>query len=139
MRHVSLARIEAAALVREPGYREACLAAGTIQGDRLALTEDSYQDLVARFKENAPVPQPTAAELLGNFALATARWVASGMKVTSEATFAARLQSCRACLLPDNTPAWNESARFGLGRCARCRCSNLKLWSPGEKCPVKRW
>lgn len=132
-------RIEAAALVREPGYREACLAAGTVAGGKLVLTEESYQELVSRFKENAPVPQPTAAELLGNFTLATARWVASGMKVTSEAAFTARLESCRACLLPDNTPAWNESARFGLGRCARCVCSNLKLWSPGEKCPVKRW
>jgi hypothetical protein len=139
MRHIPLARIEAAALVRGPGYRENCLAAGTVQGDSLVMTEENYQQLVALYKDNAPVPQPSAAELLANFTVATARWVAQGMQIISRTAFTRRLETCRACRLPDNTPCWDETAHFGLGRCSRCRCSNLKLWSPAEKCPVQRW
>ena len=107
--------------------------------DTLRLTEEAYRALVARFGERAPVPTPSATELLCDFTRATARWVAQGLPVVSQHTYAQRLATCPACRLPDNTPTWDESARFGLGRCARCRCTNLKLWAATTRCPVGRW
>jgi hypothetical protein len=75
-------------------------------------------------------PEPTAAELVANFAGATARWVGAGFPVVSEAVYAARTAACEACEL------WVAEARLGLGKCLApgCGCTKLKRWWASEKC-----
>lgn len=79
-------------------------------------------------------PEPTAAELAGNFAAAMARVSAAafnGRQVwVSEAEYRARLATCNTCEL------WDGEARLGLGKCKapKCGCSRFKLWLATEQC-----
>ena len=76
---------------------------------------------------------PTVSELARNLTIATAKWVASGFKVTSQTQYAARVAACDAC------PKWDSSARFGLGKCQACGCTRFKRWLASEKCPLGKW
>ncbi len=80
---------------------------------------------------------PTIAGMLANFAAATARWAKAGLPVVADDQFKQRLNLCRNC--PKGY--WQETARFGLGKCASpgCGCTKLKLWLATEKCPLGVW
>lgn len=84
-----------------------------------------------------PLPEPTVAQMLGNFAGAMVEWVKRGAPVVPEATYQARLIACRSC--PGHH--WDEAARMGAGKCSHpsCGCTKAKLWLGTSTCPIKHW
>ena len=61
-------------------------------------------------------------------AKAMARFIGSGMKRVSPATYQQRQRTCATC-----------EHHTGL-RCKLCGCfTNMKAWLPREECPVKKW
>lgn len=82
-------------------------------------------------------PEPTVAQMLGNFAGAMVEWVKRGAPVVPESTYTARLIACRSC--PGHH--WDESARLGAGKCThpKCGCTKAKLWLGTSTCPLRHW
>jgi hypothetical protein len=84
-----------------------------------------------------PLPEPTVAEMLHNFAGAMAEWYKQGFSIVPRETYTARLIACRSC--PGRH--WDESARLGAGKCNHpsCGCTKAKLWLGTSTCPIKHW
>lgn len=80
-------------------------------------------------------PEPSVAELAGNFASAMGRWILAGAPVASQIQYYARAAICDSC------PHWDGKARAGLGKCGvpGCGCTSMKRWLATEKCPLGKW
>lgn len=95
-------------------------------------TEHLDRNRVTLGRPPAPtlVPEPTVAEMAGNFGKAIAGWAAAGFPVVPQAVYDARAAACGACEL------WDADARLGLGKCKApgCGCSSFKRWLQTERC-----
>ncbi len=79
---------------------------------------------------------------IANATRAAAEWARNGFRVTSQAMLEQRYDICRGNDAKNITRcSWwgGDGAGFGLGRCGRCGCSGLKLYSPTERCPAGKW
>lgn len=83
----------------------------------------------------AHIAPPTKLEMATNFAGSMVRFAIHGFKTVSEEQYKARLAICGKCNF------WDDSARFGLGKCNApgCGCSRYKMLIAGEKCPIGKW
>lgn len=82
-----------------------------------------------------PIPEPTLAELAGNFTHAIAAWTMAGFPTVSASDYTTRAAICGRCQY------WQPTARAGLGKCAHkgCGCTKLKRYLATEKCPLNLW
>lgn len=124
---IPLAHLHERAPQRPAGYVEEVLSRGRVIGDELELTDETWRDLVEKFRPR----EPTLMEMAGNFAKATAQFVMAGMPVCSQEQFKARRAVCDAC------PEWMKDA--AIPHCRRCGCAGLKLWLVTERCPLDKW
>lgn len=81
------------------------------------------------------IPEPTLAELAGNFTHAIAAWTMAGFPTVSASDYTTRAAICAPCQY------WQPTARAGLGKCAHkgCGCTKLKRYLASEKCPLNLW
>ncbi|MEI6492088.1 MAG: DUF6171 family protein [Verrucomicrobiota bacterium] len=124
---IPLARLESAATTKPQGYYEACLAAGTVVGDNLELSERAFAELRARY-----APPPAAAQLRSFVGAVTAECGAAitGEDPITEAQKAARIAICEAC----------EFFTISDRRCSKCGCwIDAKAGFRTQICPVSKW
>lgn len=118
------------AAARPDGYYDAVVAAGTVKGGRVWLTQEAYQELKRRFRPDAP----TFLRKVQNFAGSVVSHVKAGMPRASEEEVARRFAICQTCpFLVDQT-------------CVKCGCPVIrekrfisKLSWANENCPVGHW
>lgn len=134
IRRVKIARLRERAKRMPDGYLEECLSVGVMEGVEVLFDDEAWERLAKKYSPT-PLPPPpgTTRGMLTNFTAATARWVKAGFTRVSKMEFEERIAICRAC------PFWQENARFGLGKCAKCGCTRLKHWMATETCPEGRW
>jgi hypothetical protein len=86
--------------------------------------------IASSYVARTPPAEPTALELVENFAGAMERWAAIGFKTVTAGQYAARSAACNQCEL------WDGKARLGLGKCKApsCGCTLLKRWLTSEAC-----
>ena len=138
MIRVSVQKIRDKAPERPAGYLEDVLSSGIIVGDDLVVDEHRYTALCAKYrpsdnplnKQVNTLPRLTVGMEMKNFQHAILEWGKAGFPVVTKELFEARIDICRHC------PDWDESARFGMGKCAVCGCTTLKLWLVTSKCPI---
>lgn len=99
----------------------------------LANTTKKSRDAMQTAKPHPP--EPSAAELAGNFAGALTRWAVEGFQIVLREQYDARAAVCNSCEL------WDGSARMGLGICKspKCGCTSFKRWLSTERCPLAKW
>lgn len=84
--------------------------------------------------DTTPPPKPTLSDLVKSAFSATVKWAKDGFRVVSDEKLIERRTICEGC------DFWaGDGAYFGLGKCAKCGCSGLKLFLPTEKCPIRKW
>lgn len=124
---IPLSRLESAATTKPQGYYEACLAAGTVVGENLELSERAFAELRARF---AP---PPAVSQLRSFVGAVAAECGSalaGEQPVNNSQKAGRIEICEAC----------EFFTISDRRCSKCGCwIDAKAGFRTQDCPVAKW
>ena len=91
---ISLSRLRATAASRPPGYLEAVLAAGVVDGDYLRLPAAAYTQLRATYSPHAPSPEPRPSITgLGDLIHTVAHPAARAL----DATLGTHFQTCQKC------------------------------------------
>jgi len=124
---IPLAKLQSAATLKAPGYYDACIAAGTIVGDNLQLSESAFAVLRSQF---SPPPLSSQLQSAAGAAVAECGAALSGAAAVEDATKAARLAACEAC------------AHFIVAdrRCQKCGCwMELKTKFRTASCPEGKW
>jgi hypothetical protein len=124
---IPLTRLESAATTKPQGYYEACLAAGTVVGDNLELSERAFAELRARY-----APPPVAAQLrsLAGAVAAECGAALAGEQPVTDAQKANRISICEAC----------EFFTISDRRCSKCGCwVEAKAGFRTQSCPVAKW
>ena len=124
---IPLATLQSAAATKPQGYYEACLAAGTVIGDSLELSEQAFANLRARFS-----PPPRTAQLRSFVGALTAECGAAlaGEAPVSEEERARRIAVCEGC----------EFFFAADRRCSKCNCwMDLKSKLRTAACPENKW
>jgi hypothetical protein len=75
---------------------------------------------------------PTIAQRATHFASAMKEWAGSGFTTLTFEAFDSRRSVCMSCEM-----AGTVNGHF-VG-CKKCGCTALKLFLPGEKCPMQKW
>lgn len=73
-------------------------------------------------------PSLKPRHLVRRFIRALARWIRAGCPLLTGPSYAARQSTCQTCR------HWRPNGYLGLGKCASCGCSSLKLRLPTETC-----
>ena len=124
---IPLARLESAATTKPQGYHEACLAAGTVVGDNLELSERAFAELRARY---APPPLSSQLRSFVGAVAAECGSALAGNPPATDAQKAARLAACEACEFFTPTDR----------RCSKCGCwVDVKAGFLTQTCPQARW
>ena len=124
---IPLSKLLSAATLKAPGYYDACIAAGTVVGDNLELTESAFAALRTQF---SPPPlsqqiQSVAAALVAECGAAIA-----GEPPVNAGTKSARLAACEAC----------EFFIAADRRCQKCGCwMEVKVGFRTATCPEGKW
>jgi hypothetical protein len=139
VKKIALDRLREAAKSRPPGYYDAVVAAGTIEGNHVLLTDEAHLELFRRFNALL-IPEPEYASLPTKAARLTAavgHAVASGWPIVSEEERNRRGAICENC--PGRF--WLPEANFGLGQCTApgCGCTKFKWWLALQACPLFYW
>lgn len=124
---IPLTRLESAASTKPQGYYEACLAAGTVVGDSLEMSERSFAELRARY-----APPPVAAQLrsLAGAVAAECGAALTGEQAVSEEQKASRISICGTC----------EFFTINDSRCSKCGCwVEAKARFRTQSCPMAKW
>lgn len=124
---ISLVTLQSAATTKPQGYYEACLAAGTVIGDSLELSEQAFTTLRARFS-----PPPRTAQLRSFAGALTAECGAAieGQPPVSAEEKANRAAICEEC----------EFFIVADRRCSKCGCwVDTKAGFRTQQCPEKKW
>jgi hypothetical protein len=66
--------------------------------------------------------------VMGRFLRAMLLWARAGFPILTGSAYAIRHDTCQTCT------KWRPDGFFGLGKCANCGCSGLKLRLPTETC-----
>jgi len=137
MMRVALDQIRAAATRVPPGLWDDFTQAGTIEHETLVIEETVFHSLRHKWMAKLPSVEPSLPEKALTLWQSLRRWKAAGYPRPVRSLIATRLQRCRPCV------HWQPGGYLGLGGCAICGCSGLKLWLPTEQCPLpepdKRW
>jgi ribosomal protein L32 len=124
---IPLSKLQSAATLKAPGYYDACLAAGTLVGNNLQLTESAFAALRAQF---SPPPLSTQIQSAAGAVVAECGAALSGEAAVDDATKAARLTTCEAC----------EFFIAADRRCQKCGCwMELKTSFRTATCPENKW
>jgi len=124
---IPLAKLQSVSATKPQGYYAACLAAGTVVGDALELSEEAFAALRARF---SPPPRSTQiASLAGALVAECGSALAGGNPLTEEEK-SARLAICEAC----------EFFVAADRRCSKCGCwVDAKAAFRTQQCPEGKW
>lgn len=124
---IPLLMLQSVAPSKPQGYYEACLAAGTVVGDNLELSEMAFAALRARFS-----PPPRTIQL-GSFVgsvVAECGAAFSGEPSVDDEEAARRIAICEGC----------EFFITGGRRCSKCGCwMDIKKQFRTATCPEGKW
>ena len=124
---IPLYKLQSAAKVKAQGYYDACIAAGTVVGDNLQLTEEAFAALRAQFSIPSLAMQAQSATAA---VAAECDAVLSGETAIDDATRAARIALCEQCaffIVADR-------------RCQKCGCwMEIKTRFRTAICPEGKW
>ena len=124
---ISLSKLQSAASLKAPGYYDACIAAGTVVGDTLQLTESAFAALRTQF---SPPPLTSQIKSAAGAVVAECGAVVSGEQPVDDATKSARLAVCEGC----------EFFIAADRRCQKCGCwMELKAGFRTANCPEGKW
>jgi|GEM_PF-1086684 len=124
---IPLTTLQSAATSKPQGYYAACLAAGTVVGKNLELSERAFAELRARFSS------PPRAAQIRSFAGAVAAECGAaiaGAPAVSQEEKAGRIAICEGC---DYFAATDR-------RCSKCGCwVDAKAGFRTQGCPEGKW
>ena len=124
---IPLAKLQSVAALKPQGYYAACLAAGTIVGEHLELSERAFAELRARFS-----PPPRASQIRSSAGAVAAECgaVLAGEDPISEVEKAGRITVCEGCEFFVTTDR----------RCSKCGCwIDAKAGFRTQRCPENKW
>jgi len=137
-----IAKIHAAAPSRPPGYVEAVLAHGVVEGEWLEISAEALAELRDQFRPKpqpeapppcrakATPPLPVMAATLVRAAIHEVKARVSGVPQVTDEEIARRMETCRTC----------EHFIQGQNRCELCGCfSALKSRMRSQHCPQGKW
>ncbi len=124
---IPLAKLQSTAAYKPQGYYDACIAAGTVEGENLVLSEEAFAGLRRRFTPPGIIRQAfSAASATANECGAAT----AGLPAVEDAEVARRLAICQAC----------EYLIAGERRCSKCGCFvEVKARFRTQACPQGRW
>lgn len=104
----------------------------------LAWLDEEIQEQAAKaglppVKFLANSEPPTFSQKVRTFTHSMGEWVKAGAQVVSMEQLEARQAECSTCSY------WRGAHVYGLGSCAKCGCTGLKLYLKTTKCPIGRW
>lgn len=124
---IPLSKLQSVSAMRPQGYYAACLAAGTVVGDNLELSERAFAELRAKFS----TPRRTAQ--IRSFAGAVAAECSAalaGEALVSDDERAGRIAVCEGCEFFITTDR----------RCSKCGCwMDAKAGFRTQQCPEEKW
>ncbi len=124
---IPLAKLRSAAAYKPQGYYDACLAAGTVEGENLILSDEAFADLRRRFTPPNIFRQSVSA---ASAAAGECGAAMAGMPPVEDAEIARRLSLCEAC----------PFLIAGERRCSKCGCFvEAKARFRTQRCPDARW
>ncbi|MCX6968094.1 MAG: DUF6171 family protein [Verrucomicrobia bacterium] len=124
---IPFSKLQSAATLKAPGYYDACIAAGTVVGDNLELSESAFAALRAQF---SPPPLISQIKSASGAIVAECGAALSGEAAVDDSTNAARITTCEAC----------EYFIMADRRCQKCGCwMELKAGFRTGTCPVGNW
>jgi len=124
---IPLSKLQSAATLKAAGYYDACIAAGTVVGNNLQLTEDAFAALRAQF---SPPPLTSQIKSATGAVVAECGAALSGEAAVDDTTKAARLNTCEGC----------EFFIVADRRCQKCGCwMELKTAFRTATCPEGKW
>ena len=124
---IPLVTLHSAAAAKPQGYYEACLAAGTVIGDSLELSEQAFAALRARF---SPPARTTQLRSFAGALTAECGAVLAGEAPVIEEEQARRIAICEGC----------EFFFVADRRCSKCNCwMDLKSKLRTAACPEDKW
>ncbi len=120
--------------IRPKGYADHVLEYAKVIGDRVWIDSEDLTYLTHYYSDDG-LPEPRMTEKISTLGKAMGRWMDSGFEIADKKEVESRKEICRMC------PKWDESARFGMGKCTHsaCGCTKLKWWLASEKCPIDLW
>lgn len=142
-----ISKIHAAAKDRPPGYVEAVLAAGTVDGEWLDITAEAMAELRERYRPPVadvihgltrvthdmrlePPPLPVMMRSAAQAVVSEVRAKIAKVAPVTKEEVARRMVICQSC----------EHFIFGQRRCRLCGCfAALKTRLRSQHCPEKRW
>jgi hypothetical protein len=124
---IPLSKLQSAATLKAPGYYDACIAAGTVVGDNLELSESAFAQLRAQF---SPPPITQQIQSAAGAVVAECGAFLSGEPSVDDVTKAARLAVCEGC----------EFFIIADRRCQKCGCwMEVKAGFRTATCPEGKW
>ncbi len=124
---ITLAKLRSAAAYKPQGYYDACLAAGTVEGDNLLLSEEAFAELRRQFTPPNILRQSLSAV---SAAAGECGAAMAGAPPVEDAEIARRLSVCEAC----------PFLIAGEKRCSKCGCFvDAKARFRTQHCPLGKW
>jgi hypothetical protein len=141
MIRLQLDRIKAKAAAQPPGYLEALLEAGKVDGEWLVLSPRDHKKFMAKFRTPFRPQFPPKPERISpvkkviNFTRSLRGWARDGFKLAAVSEVERRRSICLGC------PHWHRDGNFGLGECGvpACGCSKAKWHVATQGCPLGKW
>ena len=124
---ISLTKLQSAAKVKAQGYYDTCIAAGTVVGDNLQLSEEAFTTLRSQF---STPPISTQVQSAATAVVTECGAALAGEVAVDDTTKAVRIALCEQC------------AFFIVNdrRCQKCGCwMEIKTRFRTEKCPESKW
>ena len=124
---IPLDTLDRAAARKPAGYKNACLAAGTVNNGVLHLDEKAFAALRKKFTTPSFAKQALS---LGRAVANECRSMAAGVDPVSEDVKSDRLAICAGC----------EFFIVGENRCSKCGCKlAAKAAMRSQSCPLGKW
>jgi hypothetical protein len=124
---IPLSKLQSVAPRKPPGYFDACIAAGTVVGENLELTESAFAALRAQF---SPPPLTSQIKSAAGAVVAECGAAMTGVPQIDANTKAARLTTCEGC----------EFFIAADRRCQKCGCwMEVKAGFRAATCPEGKW
>lgn len=124
---ISLTKLQSAAKVKAQGYYDTCIAAGTVVGDNLQLSDEAFAILRSQF---STPPISTQVQSAATAVFTECGAALSGQAAVDDETKAARIALCEQC------------AYFIVAdrRCQKCGCwMEIKTRFRTATCPEGKW
>jgi hypothetical protein len=124
---IPLSKLQSVAALKAQGYYDACIAAGTVVGDNLELSERAFAELRARF---SPPPRSVQLRTFTGALAAECGAALSGDQAVGAEEKAMRVAICEAC----------EFFILADRRCSKCGCwVETKTAFRSQCCPEAKW